>query len=399
MEKEQALQALLDQVVRQGEFIGVSALYLRDGKQLVYAQAGMADRERGIPFARDTICRVFSMSKPITAFAVMKLWEDGKLDLDAPVAAYLPEFGDAEHTDLTIRQLLCMTSGYGYNDNDSVQSAGLGRLYDEISESFTKGGQRTTRQVIAEMAKLPLLYRPGKGWRYGVSADILAAAVEAASGMNYRDFLKQNIAGPCWRWWIRIFMCRKPSVAGLPKRMISIPAAAVPDVVNHLGIQMNMKSLPEFLSGGAGMVSTIDDYAHFATMLMNGGEWNGWPPAETGNGAGDGGAAAERRATQDFCGAGYHAPWYELWPFDECLRCPGGKPGAAAPGGIRLGWQVGNSVHQRPCNPQQPADDAAAQRPLGQTGQPARWRKENFVGMRGMMAWSHTARTVIKYRN
>ena len=88
MEKEQALQALLDQVVRQGDFIGVSALYLRDGKQLAYAQAGMADRERGIPFARDTICRVFSMSKPITAFAVMKLWEDGKLDLDAPVAAY-----------------------------------------------------------------------------------------------------------------------------------------------------------------------------------------------------------------------------------------------------------------------------------------------------------------------
>ena len=82
MEKEQALQALLDQVVRQGDFIGVSALYLRDGKQLAYAQAGMADRERGIPFARDTICRVFSMSKPITAFAVMKLWEDGKLDLD-----------------------------------------------------------------------------------------------------------------------------------------------------------------------------------------------------------------------------------------------------------------------------------------------------------------------------
>lgn len=103
MEKEQALQALLDQVVRQGDFIGVSALYLRDGKQLAYAQAGMADRERGIPFARDTICRVFSMSKPITAFAVMKLWEDGKLDLDAPVAAYLPEFGDAEHTNLTIR--------------------------------------------------------------------------------------------------------------------------------------------------------------------------------------------------------------------------------------------------------------------------------------------------------
>lgn len=81
MEKEQALQALLDQVVRQGDFIGVSALYLRDGKQLAYAQAGMADREQGIPFARDTICRVFSMSKPITAFAVMKLWEDGKLDL------------------------------------------------------------------------------------------------------------------------------------------------------------------------------------------------------------------------------------------------------------------------------------------------------------------------------
>lgn len=398
MEKEQALQALLDQVVRQGDFIGVSALYLRDGKQLAYAQAGMADRERGIPFARDTICRVFSMSKPITAFAVMKLWEDGKLDLDAPVAAYLPEFGDAEHTNLTIRQLLCMTSGYGYNDNDSVQSAGLGRLYDEISESFTKGRQRTTRQVIAEMAKLPLLYRPGKGWRYGVSADILAAAVEAASGMNYRDFLKQNLLDPL-EMVDTDFYVPEAKRGRFAQAYDFNSGAAVPDVVNHLGIQMNMKSLPEFLSGGAGMVSTIDDYAHFATMLMNGGEWNGCRLLKPETVQAMAAAAAERRATQDFCGAGYHAPWYELWPFDECLRCPGGKPGAAAPGGIRLGWQAGNPVHQRPCNPQQPADDAAAQRPLGQTGQPARWRKENFVGMRGMMAWSHTARTVIKYRN
>ena len=274
MEKEQALQALLDQVVRQGDFIGVSALYLRDGKQLAYAQAGMANRERGIPFARDTICRVFSMSKPITAFAVMKLWEDGKLDLDAPVAAYLPEFGDAEHTNLTIRQLLCMTSGYGYNDNDSVQSAGLGRLYDEISESFTKGGQRTTRQVIAEMAKLPLLYRPGKGWRYGVSADILAAAVEAASGMNYRDFLKQNLLDPL-EMVDTDFYVPEAKRGRFAQAYDFNSGAAVPDVVNYLGIQMNMKSLPEFLSGGAGMVSTIDDYAHFATMLMNGGEWNG----------------------------------------------------------------------------------------------------------------------------
>lgn len=274
MEKEQALQALLDQVVRQGDFIGVSALYLRDGKQLAYAQAGMADRERGIPFARDTICRVFSMSKPITAFAVMKLWEDGKLELDAPVAAYLPEFGDAEHTNLTIRQLLCMTSGYGYNDNDSVQSAGLGRLYDEISESFTKGGQRTTRQVIAEMAKLPLLYRPGKGWRYGASADILAAAVEAASGMNYRDFLKQNLLDPL-EMVDTDFYVPEAKRGRFAQAYDFNSGAAVPNVVNRLGIQMNMKSLPEFLSGGAGMVSTIDDYAHFATMLMNGGEWNG----------------------------------------------------------------------------------------------------------------------------
>lgn len=398
MEKEQALQALLDQVVRQGDFIGVSALYLRDGKQLAYAQAGMADRERGIPFARDTICRVFSMSKPITAFAVMKLWENGKLDLDAPVAAYLPEFGDAEHTDLTIRQLLCMTSGYGYNDNDSVQSAGLGRLYDEISESFTKGGQRTTRQVIAEMAKLPLLYRPGKGWRYGASADILAAAVEAASGVNYRDFLKQNLLDPL-EMVDTDFYVPEAKRGRFAQAYDFNSGAAVPNVVNRLGIQMNMKSLPEFLSGGAGMVSTIDDYAHFATMLMNGGEWNGCRllKPETVQAMAEPLLNAEQR--KDFCGAGYHAPWYELWPFDECLRCPGGKPGAAAPGGIRLGWLAGNPVHQRPCNPQQPADDAAAQRPLGQTGQPARWRKENFVGMRGMMAWRHTARTVIKYRN
>ena len=266
MEKEQALQALLDQVVRQGDFIGVSALYLRDGKQLVYAQAGMADRERGIPFARDTICRVFSMSKPITAFAVMKLWEDGKLDLDAPVAAYLPEFGDAEHTNLTIRQLLCMTSGYGYNDNDSVQSAGLGRLYDEISESFTKGGQRTTRQVIAEMAKLPLLYRPGKGWRYGVSADILAAAVEAASGMNYRDFLKQNLLDPL-EMVDTDFYVPEAKRGRLAQAYDFNSGAAVPDVVNHLGTLMTMAAGTFAFRGWC--VWRLDEYNMVVNQLAN----------------------------------------------------------------------------------------------------------------------------------
>ena len=73
MEKEQALQALLDQVVRQGDFIGVSALYLRDGKQLAYAQAGMADRERGIPFTLDTILRLFLRSKAMISLRVLVL--------------------------------------------------------------------------------------------------------------------------------------------------------------------------------------------------------------------------------------------------------------------------------------------------------------------------------------
>ena len=84
------------------------------------------------------------------------------------------------------------------------------------------------------------------------------------------------------------------------------------------------------------MVSTIDDYAHFATMLMNGGEWNGCRllKPETVQAMAEPLLNAEQRKI--FGGAGYHALWYELWSFDECLRCPGGKPGAAAPG--EYGW-------------------------------------------------------------
>lgn len=175
--------------------------------------------------------------------------------------------------------------------------------------------------------------------------------------------------------------------------------AAVPDVVNHLGIQMNMKSLPEFLSGGAGMVSTIDDYAHFATMLMNGGEWNGCRllKPETVQAMAEPLLNAEQRKI--FVGQDTMRLGMSYGHLMSVCVAPEESPVPLHLG--EYGWdgKLGTLVHQRPCNPQQPADDAAAQRPLGQTGQPARWRKENFVGMRGMMAWSHTARTVIKYRN
>ena len=274
MAKEQELQALLDDVVRRGEFMGVSALYLQNGKQMAYAQAGMADRERGVPFARDTICRVFSMSKPITAFAVMKLWEEGCMDLNAPAAKYLPEFGDAEHAGITIRNLLSMTSGYGYEEGDTAMAQGLRNLYDEISDSFTAGGERTTRQVIAEMAKLPPLFRDGHGWQYGASADILGAAVEAASGMNYRDFLKETLLDPLEMTDTDFYVPeeKRPRLA----QVYDFDGAApVPRVKDRLGIEMSVKHLPGFFSGGAGLVSTIDDYSHFATMLMNGGAWNG----------------------------------------------------------------------------------------------------------------------------
>lgn len=274
MAKEQALQAVLDEAVRRGKFMGVSALYLQNGKQLAYAQAGMADRERNIPFERDTICRAFSMSKPITAFAVMKLWEEGCIDLNAPAAKYLPEFGDAEHAGITIRHLLSMTSGYGYEDGDSAMARGLQALYDEISDSFTAGGERTTRQVIAKMAELPLQFRAGHGWKYGVSADILAAAVEAASGMNYRSFLKETLLDPL-EMTDTDFYVPEEKRGRLAQVYDFNGAEPVSNVKDHLGIEMSVKHLPGFLSGGAGLVTTMDDYSHFAMMLTDGGEWNG----------------------------------------------------------------------------------------------------------------------------
>ena len=126
MEKEQALQALLDQVVRQGDFIGVSALYLR------MANSWLMHRRAWRTGNGASLCAGYYLPGVFDEQAHHGLCSDEAMGgrqtgPDAPVAAYLPEFGDAEHTNLTIRQLLCMTSGYGYNDNDSVQSAGVGQ--------------------------------------------------------------------------------------------------------------------------------------------------------------------------------------------------------------------------------------------------------------------------------
>ena len=250
------------------------------GKHRIHgAQVGIYQRERVLfeqnyVDAPDTIYRLYSMTKPVTAVAVMTLFEKGKLDLLEPVATYLPEFGEMWiaapdgvvpcEKPITIRDLLNMTSGICYPDED-----GPGRLmqqqFDKIQAKVETEDAYTTREVIRMVAAQPLSFEPGTAWRYGLSADVLGAVVEVISGMSYRDYLMENIFGPLGMGDTDFYVPEEKR--GRLSELYTIEdGRLVPEKKRHLGLSYGQR-IPAFQSGGAGLFSTLKDYSRFARML------------------------------------------------------------------------------------------------------------------------------------
>lgn len=275
--------------VDRGFVKGNSALVIKDGKELYYNNFGFADAEKGAPMKRDTIIRLFSMTKPVTAVAVMIAQERGLIDVLDPISKYLPEFADMKilkddgslvpaSRPITIMNLLTMTSGIPYGENWEGCSE-VGRrmqvIFDEMLDGLSNGERLTTREVIKRIAANPLAFEPGERWHYGLSADVLGAIVEVASRMRYGDFLKRYIFDPLQmpdtgfyvpkEKWDRFAMSYDPVWPDECK--------LVAEDGSHL-----MEYYHEdvaFEAGGCGLVTTIDDYAHFAMMLAQGGIYKG----------------------------------------------------------------------------------------------------------------------------
>jgi CubicO group peptidase (beta-lactamase class C family) len=212
----------------------------------------------------DAIFRVASMSKPITSVAAMILSEEGKLDIGAPVAQYLPEFKEARvgvekaapKRPMTVQDLLRHTSGltYGIFGNSPV---------DELYKKSNMFASKSLAQMVATIASLPLLHQPGEVWEYSVSSDVLGRVVEVVSGMDLDRFVAERITGPLKMRDTGFYVsASQASRVARPDAMMMLPPG-------------DPTAKPAILSGGGGMLSTAGDYARFCQMMLNGGELDG----------------------------------------------------------------------------------------------------------------------------
>jgi CubicO group peptidase (beta-lactamase class C family) len=281
-EMEQRVAGILDAAVKNGEMTGAGALVLRGGREVCCVQAGLADLAGQVPVRRDTIFRLYSMTKPIAAYAILLLWERGEVDLLDPVSRYLPAFarqtvGDDRRENsqpMTIHHLLSMTSGLTYGGEGSENLRQTQELFEQISRRIPTERPMTTFEVADRLAAIPLAFVPGSHWCYGTSADVLGAIVEVVSGKSLRDYLREELFLPLGMTDTDFYVpAEKQSRLACTYQQTPEGLALYTD--NGLGIPYDLNELPAFVSGGAGLVSTLDDYAKFAQMLMNGGEYGG----------------------------------------------------------------------------------------------------------------------------
>ena len=284
-------QARLDDLKRrmqrnfdEGKVAGCSLLLCRRGEE-TYVEHGFADVERHVPVQRDTIFRLYSMTKPITMTAIMQLYERGLVYLEDPLYAFIPEFRDMPvgipepdgsvryekpKRPITIKHLLTMTSGLSYPGEGDAGERSVLRAFERMEAGGEDVSTLETARRVAKEACLS--FHPGEHWKYGLSHDIAAAVVEVVSGQRYGDYLKESIFEPLEMADTGFFVnpekrarftCAHEWINGA-----YVECEGVDFLKNYL-------SQPAYESGGGGLVSTIDDYAHFCEMLLNGGTRRG----------------------------------------------------------------------------------------------------------------------------
>lgn len=266
---KQELKGMID---RQ-EFAGINAVVCQQGKVVFTASVGDQDREAKIPMKPDSIFWVASLSKPVTAVAVMMLYEEGKFQLGDPVAKYLPAFAQMQvlktengsQTEveeaarpMTVAQLLTHTSGLFNNQG-----------YNAAHISFRPAQAVSLQETVRKLAAVPLSHQPGQAWRYGVSYDVLSALIEVWSGQPLDVFLQRRIFAPLGMTDTAFYV---PSEKR--DRLAKRYQLNETKVLVLLPEQRTPSERPVFCSGAAGLYSTTGDYLAFCQMLLNGGKWN-----------------------------------------------------------------------------------------------------------------------------
>ena len=274
------IAAHIDRYVEGGRYPGAMCLVSRGGEEAFFHQSGFADVERNRAMTRDTVLRLYSMTKPITSSALMMLYEEGLFQLDDPVAKYIGSWADLGVFDrgseeryvtvepdapMTIKHLLTHTSGltYGFMNEHPVDA-----MYrrDQVT------GNGTLADMVEKLAKIPLKFSPGTQWNYGVSTDVCGHLVEHFSGRALDEFVADRITGPLGMKDAG-FHVQPGGTDRLAACYQHTGPAAYRLQDDPEGSRYHTR--PTFFSGGGGMVGTIDDYHRFARMLLRKGELDG----------------------------------------------------------------------------------------------------------------------------
>ena len=273
------LQAMSDAFKREidkGTVPGVTVLVARRGQIGWFEALGRQSPASGAPMARDSIFRVFSMTKPIVSVGIMALVEDGHLLLSDAVAKFIPEFADQKvgvvssgklelvppKRPMTVQDLLRHTSGLTY------EHQGDGPVHKLYQESRVRSRKITNAEHAALVASFPLICHPGDEFNYSRSTDILGRIIEVVSGQSLGTFLTERILAP-------LQMAETGfATSEANANRLAEPFAADPWTGDKVAL-FNMLEQPVMESGGGGLVSTTMDYARFCVMLRNGGTLDG----------------------------------------------------------------------------------------------------------------------------
>ena len=286
------IDKMLQQSIDSGWIAGATGFIARDGKIIYNKSFGFKDLETKSPLHNDDIFRIASQTKAITSIAVMMLFEEGKFLLGDPVSKYIPEFTRPQVLDkfnekdstfttvpakreITIRDLLTHTSGIDYS---IIGSEKMRAIYAKSSFGIGFGSDKyILGDVIKRLAEFPLANQPGERFNYGHNTDVLGYFVEVLSGESLDTYLRKHIFEP---------LGMSDTYFYLPKAKIDRLVTANAEDKNHHLVKYNDQTVPgisadyplvngTMYSGGAGLCSTVRDYAVFLQMLLNKGEYNG----------------------------------------------------------------------------------------------------------------------------
>ena len=273
---------LQEKYIDTNRYVGTLTGIYRNGQLGFISTLGLMDRESRKPVERDTIFRIYSMTKPITSVALMSLYEKGLLQLDDPVSEYIPAFKDLNvysegifgnykttypDREMTIRDLLSHQSGltYGFMERSNVDAA-----YRELG--IEKESQQNLQEFVNVLSTIPLEFSPGTAWNYSVSTDVCGYLIEVISGKTLDMFLEEEIFQPL----------------GMSDTGFYVPSSKTQRLSSNYEYREGQEPIlvddantgsyinpPTLFSGGGGLVSTLDDYMAFCKMVLGRGSLAG----------------------------------------------------------------------------------------------------------------------------